>query len=160
MCHRRPFKRNSVNAFRLTGSTTLVSMGLKLLREALLGSFSFSGTLAPYLPVSKQSSDWRPTPPLDDATFLNPAADSVFGVQVFSGCIAHCGRRLKAVALPLQAALYRPRQDARELCAQLLAQPQVAVNLWNSDGERYEVEAPANGFIDRSEPRLVIARDD
>lgn len=69
------------------------------------------------------------------------------GRQVCCGCIADGCRWVEALALPCEAAVDHPLEDAGSFGLELIRQVRIAFDLRDGDGQRYQVEAASDGFV-------------
>ena len=99
---------------------------------------------------------WRPV----HTCRLDPCSDGVLGFEIRRRRVENGLRRFKTFALPFEAALDHPCENARPFGFELLGKLSVGFLGRDGDREGNEVEPPSYGFVDAAQTRLVVAGDD
>src|SRR5262249_16460489 len=88
------------------------AFGLKLVGKAFLRSWQLVRSLTPCGPRSKKDRAVDIAPGIALARIRNPVGDGVFGIQIGGGRRKNRRWRTEALALPREAPLNQPGQDA------------------------------------------------
>ena len=94
------------------------------------------------------------------AVVIDEAAEGVALLAVFADGLDDGGRWFEALALPLEAAVDGPPEDARQLLAQFLDQGLILFVGRDGDDERNQAQAAPDAFVGPVDDRLVVAADD
>ena len=92
-----------------------------------------------------------------EAAIFDPAREAVFVCDVISGGVENGGWRVEADALPFEAAVDGPLQDAGPFLAQLIGEVAIALVGRDCNGERDQVDAPSDCLIDAGKRRPVVS---
>src|SRR5215213_10268347 len=119
---------------------------------------SLAAVLAPFLIPFVESSERLPMSRANLALILQECPHDVHLRAVLPGGLAHFCGRLEALALPLQATLEGPAQDARELCPELLRQLLILLGWRDGLLEGNQPEAAPDRGVGSPDLRLMVDR--